>query len=143
MGSFDWMPYDEVLWAHMRFLEGQARRGILPECAMGGQCYDCPLESEIECGVVLDADFLALLGYYCSIHLANEQLNQNRVNAVSSVLKRHKLAMHWELVARIVKEEEPDLFSTDRSVLSVLVKNPQRFFKDTQGSYFLAPTSDA
>ena len=140
MDPFDWMPYDDVMQAHLRFLEGEAHRGVLPECAMGGQCYDCSLMSEFACELALDADFMALLTYYSSIHLATERLNRKRVNAVANVLKRHKLAMHWELVARIVKEEEPDLFSTDRSVLSILVRNPQRFFKDTQGSYFLAPT---
>lgn len=138
MSQYDWLQYDDdVLQAQIRFLEGEARRGVLPECAVGGECYDCPLISDRICELALDADFMSLLSYYNSIYMAAKQLQQRRVNAVAKVLQRHRLAMHWELVAKILKEEEPGLFSTDRAVLNILARNPHRFSQDTVGSYFL------
>ena len=128
--------YDD-LQAQVRFLEVQARQGILPACATGSHCDECPFSPV--CPIAPDRDFMALLHYYSSLHAVDEQLKQRRLNAVIRILKRHRLPMHWELVAGIVEEEEPKLFPSHRSVLGILTRNPDRFSEDSSGSYFLGP----
>ena len=133
-GQPDWNRYDDIQ-AHVRYLEVQAHQGILPACAAEGYCEECPLDAV--CPVASDSDFIALLRYYRSLHADAEQFKERRLHAVSRVLRRHQLPMHWELVARILEEEEPNLFPSHRSVLGILVHNPNRFSEDSPGSYFL------
>ena len=137
-GQPGWDQYDD-LQAHVRYLEVLAHQGILPVCATEGHCEECPLGAV--CPVASDIDFMALLHYYSSLHAAAEQLRERRLHAVIRVLRRHKLPMHWELLARILEEEEPKLFPSHRSVLGVLARNPDRFSEDSPGSYFLEPPS--
>ena len=93
------------------------------------------------CPLASDGDFIALLHYYTSLHTAAEKLKQRRLHAIIRILERHRLPMHWELVARIVDDENPELFPSNRSVLGILAHNPDRFSEDSPGSYFLGPPS--
>ena len=131
--------YEDVQ-AHVRFLSAEAYRGNLSGCPSGEQCEDCPWASLVACAIASDTEFMALLHVYASEHAAAEQLRERRVNALVKILQRHKLAMHWEFVARIAIEAESDLFPSDRSVLGILVHHPERFSEDSAGSYILAGT---
>ena len=135
----EWDHYDD-LQALVRYLEVQARQGILPACATEGHCEECPLGTE--CPAAYDSDFMSLLRYYRSLYSASERLRERRINAVVQVLQRHKLPMHWELVAQIVEDQEPKLFPSHWSVRSVLTRNPDQFSEDSSGSYFLEPVYD-
>ena len=135
--QLDWVLYYDDVQAHVRYLEVQARKGSLPTCATEERCEDCPLGGQ--CPVSADNDFIALLLYYSSLHTVTENLRDRRLHAVVRVLRRHKLPMHWELVAQIVDKEEPQLFPSDKSVLGILTRNPDRFSEDSPGSYFLEP----
>ena len=132
--QLDWDRYDD-LQAHIRYLESEARRGFLPSCVTHSYCEECPLGAR--CPVASDNDFISLLEHFSTLYAAAEQLKERRLVAVSRVLQKHKLPMHWELVARIIDEEEPELFPSHRSVLGILVRNPSLFTEDSPGSYFL------
>ncbi len=143
-----WDIYDE-LWPHIRHLEHEAGEGRLPRCAFEGRCEDCPVASGKTCPISTDNDFISLLLYYSATDSGLSQLTaqssqswtqtvrEQRLNLIARVLQRNKLAMHWELVAKIVKEEEPVLFPSPRSVLATLRGNPERFSMESPGSYFL------
>ena len=45
--------------------------------------------------------------------------------------------MHWQLLARIVEEENPGLFPSHASIRGILASNPDQFSEDSPGSYFL------
>ena len=131
----EWDQFDD-LQALFRYLERQARQGILPACAAEGYCEECPLGTE--CPVAYDSDSMSLLRYYQSQYAASERIKEKRINAVVQVLQRHKLPMHWELLVQIVEEKEPGLFPSRWSVRSVLTRNPDQFSEDSSGSYFLS-----
>lgn len=135
----DWNQADDGVQVHARFLLAQARHGVLPECAIGGICEDCPLVSLATCPLAFDVDFMALLDHYNEEYADYERLKERRLRALTRVLRRHKLAMHGELIARIVNEAEPGLFPNDKSVLATLAHHPEFFFEETPGAYCLAP----
>ena len=134
---------DDDVEAHVQFLSREAYRGNLPTCAIRGICEDCPLVRRGACSVAADVDFIALLKYYCSIHAGVEEVRERRVTALVAILQRHGLEMHWEFVARIVRQEEPRLFSNDRSVLGTLANNHKWFSEGAPGCYYEAPPAEA
>ncbi len=80
-----------------------------------------------------------MLEYYSSRHAAAEQLRERRMDAVARILRRHKIAMHWELLAAIVISGEDGLFLSERAVLATLAHNPDWFLEESPGCYRLLP----
>ena len=146
----DWELYYD-LRGRIRYLEREAGEGRLPECAVEGQCEDCFVASTTTCPISTDNDFISLLTYYSTggslfgqPAVRTQQswagpIRVKRLRTLIRVLQRHKIPMHWELVAKIVKEEEPALFPSPRSVLGTLISSPDRFSPGPPGSYFLNP----
>ena len=134
------VPDHDEVHAYAQTLLSQAYNGILPECSRGGLCQDCPVLNTLGCPIAADTDFMALLEYYSSRFEAVAELRERRIDLVAEILRRHKLAMHWELIAKIAMEENPAVFTSQRSVLGILAQNPQLFRDESFGSYSLAST---
>ena len=130
------LDYEE-LQAHSQALVAQAYGGNLPECSRGCLCEDCPILSHLGCPIAGDTDFIALLEYYSSRHEAISKLREKRIDVIAEILRRHKLAMHWELLARIAMAEDSTLFPNDRSVLGILSHNPEMFREESSESFSL------
>ena len=85
-----------------------------------------------------DNDFIALLEYYQSRNVAAQEVRVRRTQVVADILQRHKVAMHWQLVAKIAIESEPILFPSPRAVQFILASDSHLFAEETPGCYCYA-----
>ncbi len=113
--------------------------GWLPECVRteGDRCWDCPLEDPAACPIRGDPDYFDYLRWLRSRYVARERLRVRRIGALRSILVRHKLPLHWQMVAKIAEGEFPKLFDSPESVKQWLVLNPAVFEPEQEGIFGL------
>ena len=87
--------------------------------------------------MTLDNDFISLLEYYQSRNVAAEEVRVRRKQVVADILQRHKVAMHWQLVAKIAIESEPTLFPSPRAVQFILASDSHWFAEEDSGLLLL------
>ena len=108
--------------------------GGLPDCVLteGVKCLDCPFGDPGACPVLQDPDVRSYLRWQGERTIEYYRDREKKIEALKRVFRNHRLPLHWEIVARIVQGESPDLFDSPKSVRSVLFLN-QDIFQHTGG----------
>ena len=114
------------------------REGVgLPDCVVdeGTRCIDCPFGDPRTCPLLQDPDLRSYLSFRGERALEYYQDREEKIAALRRVFRKHRLPLHWEIVARIARDEAPDLFSSPDSVRSLLFFN-RDFFRHKGGGVF-------
>jgi hypothetical protein len=104
--------------------------GHLPDCVVheGFRCWDCPFGDWRTCPVLGDPDFRSYLRWQHEREVLYRRRRGRRIQILTSILNKHKLSLHWELVAKIAMDEAPNLFDSPQAVRQLLCLN-QRIFR--------------
>jgi len=114
--------------------------GRLPNCMLSDayDCYDCPVEGASRCPVRAEADHRSYLLSLRDRYLAYKRKRVKQIKVLKTILKRHKLPLHWENLAKLALQEAPDLFDSGHSVRGLLYFNPEIFRMEAEGVFGLA-----
>lgn len=114
--------------------------GWVPDCILNEthDCYGCPFEDVQSCPVTMDEDYCSYLLWLRDRYLEYEWLRQKRVRVLKEILRRHKLPLHWEVLAALAFRAAPDLFDSANSVRGLVHFNPDIFYMESDGVFGLA-----
>lgn len=111
----------------------------LPACTGEGEpCPDCRHGTWRRCPIFSDPayrDFLRATADRVRYQVTQREL---RVEALASVLERHAVPLHWEIIARIVREQHPYLFPNNTEVLTLLNRDSAHFAETSDGVYVVS-----
>jgi hypothetical protein len=97
--------------------------------------------SDLEsCPVLRDPDALAYLRWLYERAEFSRQIRARRIEVLADILTRHKLPLHWEVIAKVALEEAPTLFESADSVRSTLFLN-RPVFRQQEGGVFELETA--
>lgn len=114
--------------------------GCLPNCMSSNayDCYDCPMEGAPRCPIRADPDYRSYLLWLRDRYVAYERRRIKQLKVLKTILKRHKLPLHWENLAILAVQEAPDLFDSAHSVRGLVYFNPDTFRTEGDGVFGLA-----
>jgi len=138
LGSSD---ADPGWWIGQREIERAAAfNGQLPMCMLpyASDCFGCPLESASPCPVRVDADYRSYLNHLRGRYLAYERKRIEQLDVLKTILRRHKLPLHWEYLALLAIREAPTLFASAHSIKALVHFNPDKFRMVGEGVFALA-----
>lgn len=128
---------DEWIGSVEQFLHREV--GGLPDCVRieGARCLDCPFGDWRRCPILLDPDVRSYLQWQGERTIEYYRDRERKLTALRGVFRNHKIPLHWEIVARIVQEEDPSLFESPRSIRNLLFLNQDIFHHDGDGVFEL------
>jgi hypothetical protein len=114
-------------------------QGDIPPCIASRiyQCSDCIFGDIGSCPVVLDPDSLAYLRWLYERAGVSRQIRAKRIEILRDILRRHRLPLHWEVIAKVALEEAPALFESVNSVRNTLFLNQSIFSHQGEGVFGL------
>ena len=113
--------------------------GELPPCITNrdGHCADCMYSDLESCPVLRDPDALSYLRWLYERAEFARQIRARRIEILRDILTRHKLPLHWEVIAKVALEEAPALFESANSVRNTLFLNQPIFRHQGEGIFEL------
>lgn len=137
-----WPEYSTQQWGiSLAHLERRVlASGWLPACLLSNKydCYDCPLDGVSDCPVVSDQDYNSYLYWLRDRYLLYKQQTRKRIAMLRTILKMHKLPLHWEVLAALAFRQEPDLFESADSIKGLVYSHRDVFFMEEDGVFGLA-----
>ena len=113
--------------------------GWLPDCMSSDKydCYGCPLDDFKGCPIDQDGDYRSYLQWLQERYVRYEHIRQQRIKVLKSILKRHKLPLHWEVLAELALRIAPEVFDSQQSVKGLVYFNTDTFFMESEGVFGL------
>lgn len=113
--------------------------GWLPCCLLTEEleCDDCPLTDCVPCPVNGDGDYRSYLLWLHDHHVAYQRVRQKRIEVLKTILEKHRLPLHWEVLAELAIRMVPGLFDSPQSVKGLLFSNPDIFRMESDGVFDL------
>ncbi len=111
----------------------------LPPCIThrDDHCPDCMYGDLESCPVLRDPDALAYLRWLYERAGFSRQIRARRIEILRDILTRHKLPLHWEVIAKVALEEAPAFFESANSVRNTLFLNQPIFRHQGEGIFGL------
>ena len=112
----------------------------LPECVRseGSECFDCQFGDSTTCPLLAEPDMRSYYAYLAENQDRYLEKRQKKVEALRRVYENWAVPLHWEIAARIVMEEEPNLFPSQDSVRGLIFSNEVTFSHLGGGVFELA-----
>lgn len=114
--------------------------GWLPSCIGSKEydCYDCPLDNVGTCPVRSDDDYCSYLLWLHDRYVSQERQRRQRIKILKNILKKHRLPLHWEVLAALAFREAPKLFESAHSIRGLVYNNSDVFVMKEDGVFGLS-----
>lgn len=134
------MPEYFALAAKLTHLERRTiTTGWLPDCMLSDDydCYDCPLVDCVACPVRQDGEYRSYLQWLRDRYVSYQRTRHQRIEVLKSILTKHGLPLHWEVLAELALDFAPGSFDSPQTVRGLVFSNPGVFHTEGEGVFGL------
>ena len=135
MGDFEDRLYEDG--DSLASIEQTIYHGGLPDCVLreGTRCWDCRFGDYRDCPVLADPDVRSYLRWRAETTAEYYKDRAKKIAALETILLRHRLPLHWEVMAKIALDEFPELYESNNVVRMLLFFNADRFEHIGDGTF--------